>query len=1095
MKRNRLVVAGLGLAAASLAIFSIYSFKSRQDSRYHPSGEVELGTNDPDMQGAHDAANWLYNIQKNQVTGLVDPQAVLDAATRARQSINAYRNSVNPQTASINWHELGPDNIGGRTRAILIDALDATHQHMWAGGVGGGLFESTDGANNWHRCAAFFNVPGVVITITTIAQGPDGALYVGTGEGDFYPAYSNGAGGLLGGGIYKSTDDGVTWASLSSTVPTANNAGTAWAAVNKIVVDPSNASTIYAGTNKGFKKSTDGGTTWASVSGPSVSISTTDVDIASNGTIIGTCGNKPWVSTDGGATFVNHGTTAFGWISATLSRAELAIAPSDPNIVYAFCAGSNAGGNPLAGMLISIDGGMNWTQVTGAGNAQFDPFGGNGQGDYDNIVTVDPSDSHHAIFGGVELWEYHILQTSPSVSGQWNRIALEFPASAFNPWYVHSDKHAIVFHPTNHNCFFIGTDGGVFRTLDAGATYQQMNKGYNVTQCYSVAPANDAGYNSMALAGCQDNGTVYIDGLGNDSMDASSVGGGDGGDVEISYLNPNAIFTTVYYAQLARSNNRGSSSSSPYADDRLNGTGMSGTAGFANFVTPIRLWESPNDLLSGDTVRVVNSTEVNGTTLTDGIAQTYSGQLTQNIVTCTPAASFVTTGATVICGPDTAVSTAGVFSGDATGTISSTGAYSITFNTVPAANRIVKIFYDVTFASGTIFTVNSNVAGRELYHTTPVTVNPGDTIKVQDVVQSRLALGCTGNHGVWITRRAIDFSVNPLFIKIGGMHSTPVAYSGEAAQLAWSNDGDKLYVATSNGNLFRFDNLGSVTDSANGDTDYGATAAANGVANPTCIVRCHLIGSFGGRYICGLDVDPADNGHVIVTLGNYQNTSYVYTSVAADTSTSNANSQWSDKTGNLDNIGGCPVYTVAFDKYAPNRVLAGTEHGVFETTNITAAAPSWTPAMNGLDNVAVFQIRQQRWDKWLVPNAGCFYIGTHGRGMWRDDSSWQGVSLTGIDNNGYNTSNTVINNNDLKIFPNPSIDHSYVNVDLPTNGPITVQIVDLNGRTVSSNVVDNVTKGINNVEFETGELAGGTYILVVTQDDRRIGTGRFFKMN
>ncbi|MBI3510137.1 MAG: T9SS type A sorting domain-containing protein [Bacteroidetes bacterium] len=1087
MKRNRLVLAGIGIAATALAVLTTYSFRKDNGSLYRPSHEFEVGNSDGDAQDANGAIKWMFDIKKNPATGQLDYQAMIDVADRANQAITASRTGGPQATASTaSWTELGPDNIGGRTRAILFDNLDPTHQHMWAGGVGGGLFESNDGANNWHRCAPFFNLSGVVISITTIAQGPTGILYVGTGEDNFYGAYATGSGGLLGGGIYSSSDDGLTWTHLASTnVTPVNSSSSAWAAVDKIVVDPNDALHIFVGMNKGFRYSIDGGVTFTQPASTAQNIPCTDVDLGAAGTVIATCNKKPYVSTDNGLTFTNHGTTAFGWLTTSLVRTEIAVAPSDPNYVYAFCASSSNGG--LAGMLVSINGGMNWTIVTGAGNAQFDPFN-QSQGQYDNVVAVDPNNKMRAIFGGVELWEWNMTSTSP-IAGQWSRIALEFPDSPFNPWYVHSDKHSIVFHPSAAGEFFIGTDGGIFRTINNGSTYTQMNKGYDVTQCYSVAPDMLDGTRTMAISGNQDNGTTYIDGSGYpDPMWASSINGGDGAECETSFLNGYACFSTIYYGSLARSNNRGQSSASFYSSKITSQSGF-GTASFASFITPIRLWESTNDLLSGDTIRVINRTNLNSSTITDGVAATYTGTVSIPI-NAIPAGVLDTNTAMVkITGLDSATTTNGVLSGTATGFIHGDGSYSVTFNTVPPANKVIKIYYDGIFTAGTTFFVNSNVQGKVISHLSALQVNPGDTVKIQDVIQSRFAVGFTSDHGIWITRRPIDFSVSPEWLKIGGTHSTPNSYAGECEKLAWSVDGNSLFASTGSGTLYRFDNVSQALDSATGYVDNGSAA------NPGCKVKCHLIGNFSGRYICGLDVDPNNPGRVIVSLGNYGMTQYVYLSTTADTATSTANAGWVDKTANLDNIGGAPVYTICFDKYTANRVLAGTEHGMFETTNITAASPTWATAMTGLDNVAVFMIRQQRWDPWLVPNSGCFYIGTHGRGIWRDDSSWQGP-MNGInDPQPIPGNNSTSHNKDLKVFPNPVGDEAFVNVNIPLNGNVILQVYDLNGNLISSEEHDDMMAGITNIRFETSEMAKGTYLVTIIENSRRVGTGRFIKMN
>lgn len=1089
MTRNKLLLSGTGIAAAGLILFTAFGLiKKDGQSLYRPSDAVDkLGVSTGEEEDANGAAEWWFNRVKNNVTNELDYADMAAVQERAQQNFNstARQGNGNQQTqAATNWSEIGPDNVGGRTRAILIDRNNS--QHMYAGGVSGGLWESTDGANNWTRVAGFFNIAGVNINISTIAQASDGTLYVGTGEGNFYPPYGSGAGGFIGGGIYKSPD-GVNWSLLSSTAPVAaNNTSTAWADVNKIVIDPADPNHIYAGTNKGLKISTDGGSTWVSATGTPVT-ACTDVEISNNQHVIAVCSNKPYLSTDNGGTFTNVGTTALGFSSVALGRTDVAIAPSDPNFVYAFCAAANGS---MAGVFVSVDGAQTWTQVCGAGNQQFEPFGyGTNQGTYDNVVAVDPSNKYRAIFGGVELWQWEMTSTAPP-SGQWTRIALEF-TSLLNPYYVHSDKHAIVFNPSNPAICFVGCDGGIFRSTNISSsvpTWQPMNAGYNVTQCYSVAFDHVSPGRNVAMAGCQDNGTQFVNGLGNTTMSADQVGGGDGAMCDISYLNPQALFGTVYYGSLARSNNGGSSSSQFY-DARIQGLTNFEQAGFANFVTPIRLWESLNDQLTGDSIPVINETNRQNILVTSANSgANFTGTLTVPSINATPAPSVVLSSVEFYCGNDTLVTNgAGTVSGDGTGTVNTNGTYNITFNTAPSANQILKVKFDVTFGSGTMFVVNSNVQGRTLQHTISSTLNPGDTLKVQDVVQSHLAVGFTGNNGIWITRRAIDFSTTPLWIKIGGSLSQPSQYGGESSCMTWSADGNLLYVGTSSGTVYRFSNLAYVTDSANGDIEHGSAA------NPNTIVRCQLIGSFGSRNVTAIDVDPSDPGRIVVSLGNYSNSQYVYYSTTADTASGVAAAAFVDKTGNLDNIGGVPVYSVTFDKYNPNRVLVGTEHGVYETSNITAGAPSWTSANNGLDNVVVDMIRQQRWDPWLVPNAGCFYIGTHGRGMWRDDSSWQ--QPTGINNPSQPSNVGSLSNNDLKVFPNPVVDNSNVTFLLGQPGDVTVTIYDLNGKRVFSRNYENLASGANTVQFETTDLVKGTYIIAVQQGAKRIGTGRFIKLN
>lgn len=1086
MKRKHIAAVATGLALSGIVLFVALGFNAGRHGHYVPPSPDQLaeisGGEEFDFKGA---AEWQFNRIKNQVTGDIDLDEMAAVQARAIQTMNNARNNSSAQTTSAQWNEIGPDNVGGRTRALLID--NANSQHMFAGGVSGGLWESFDGANNWQRCAGFFSLPGVNINVVSIAQTSTGTLYVGTGETTLYAAAASGTGygGFIGGGIYKSYDHGVSWQLLTSTVPASQSTSIIWASVNKIAISASDTNTIFASTNRGFRVSNNGGQTWVVPSGIVSANVSTDVAVGSDGRVVAIISGKPYLSLDNGVSFTNVGTSAQGFLSAAAGRTAIAIAPTNPNYVYAIV--SQASG-VLQGLWISVDGAQNWTQVTGAGNSQFDPIV---QGTYDLAITVDPTNANRAIIGGVQLWEWMMLSNNPP-SGQWTRIALEFPDSPFNPFYVHSDKHAIVFHPTQAGTFFVGSDGGIGRTLNNGQTYQQMNAGYNVTQCYSIAHDHQTYSRNVSMAGSQDNGTQFVDGTGNTPMSAIEVSGGDGGLCEMSFLNPNALFATVYYGTVARSNNRGNSMAQFYSTDDTRLTNA-GNAFYASFVTPIRLWESLNDQLSSDTVTLINNTTVQNIMITVGGQATFTGNLATTTTTV-PAPTYLLNTLIFVCGSDTLFSNgAGTITGDGTGTVSSGGAYSITFNNAPIANLSLKAIFDVQYGAGTVFTLNSNVQGRGLTYTSVVTVDPGDTIKVQDVIQSRLAVGFSAANGLWLIRHAIDFSTTPEWIKIAGSaHSAPDVMNGEISCMAWSPNGDDLYVGMggngATGNVYRISNIAAVLDSANGDI------SAASIANPNCVVTCTRIGNFGStRSVTGLDVDPNNPDNLIVTLGNYGNTAYVYLCQNASTAPSSSNtSNFTNKTGTLVADGGVPVYCAAFDKYVSGRVLIGTEYGVLETTTISGT-PNWQPAMGGLDNVAVDAIRQQHWEPWLVPNAGCFYIGTHGRGMWRDDSSWQ--QPTGISNPSPVVNNANGLNTDLTIFPNPVADHSNIRFVLDKGGIANVRIYDLSGKLVFDRVYEGLNSGTNTVEFPADNLVKGTYIVTVTQGLKKVGTGRFVKVD
>ena len=163
-------------------------------------------------------------------------------------------NQKNINTLGLGWNEVGADNLGGRTRALIFDKNNPAI--VYAGAIGGGLWKSTTGGSSWYRIASVSEN----MIISCITQAPNGSIFVGTGESFAkHDGCANGSSGFLGGGIYRSTD-GINFSLLPSTNPTTNDLISNWAFVNDIAADISNK--IYAATNKGLMMSSDNGDTW-----------------------------------------------------------------------------------------------------------------------------------------------------------------------------------------------------------------------------------------------------------------------------------------------------------------------------------------------------------------------------------------------------------------------------------------------------------------------------------------------------------------------------------------------------------------------------------------------------------------------------------------------------------------------------------------------------------------------------------------------------------------------------------------------------------------------------------------------------------------
>lgn len=135
----------------------------------------------------------------------------LDARNKANKysDMRLAQNANQRAISGVNWVERGPNNVGGRTRAIMYDPNDATGKKVWAGGVGGGLWYTNDisiASPTWVAVDDFWEN----IAVSSIAYDPNNTntFYVGTGEGWFNFGAQRGA------GIWKTTDGGSNWSRL-----------------------------------------------------------------------------------------------------------------------------------------------------------------------------------------------------------------------------------------------------------------------------------------------------------------------------------------------------------------------------------------------------------------------------------------------------------------------------------------------------------------------------------------------------------------------------------------------------------------------------------------------------------------------------------------------------------------------------------------------------------------------------------------------------------------------------------------------------------------------------------------------------------------
>lgn len=477
-----------------------------------------------------------------------------DRLTKQNKCSLAYLplNCVSGWTAGLNanhsgWKFLGPSQVGGRTRAIAINPNN--RNSIWIGSVAGGVWHSTDGGKKFDPVDDL--MPSLVISTLVIDTKIPTTLYAGTGEG-FFNLDS-----LRGAGILRTTDDGVTWESIKSTIPT--NDDSPFRFVNRLAMSP-DGGILLAATRQGIYRSDDvAHETWTlQLPGniADVKFHPTDSSKAIAG---GMDTGAVYYSQDGGrvwksAEHQENWTHVWPDRPPSPSRVEVVYADADrdnkKSIVYA-SVDNNSGE-----VWRSIDDGKSFTKMESITPDKDLAYYLGDQGWYDNSIWAgDPSDPDFIVVGGVNLWKSNDGGNQLIQISDWQQNGS-----------IHADHHIIVSDPAfdgvNDRIVFFGNDGGLYRTDDitkAGTDtkkvqgWTNLNNNYGVTQFYGIAWNKKSG---TLIAGSQDNGTLRLkkDGFPNSWSEEFS---GDGGYSAADSVDSQYLFGEYVYLSLHRSSDGG----------------------------------------------------------------------------------------------------------------------------------------------------------------------------------------------------------------------------------------------------------------------------------------------------------------------------------------------------------------------------------------------------------------------------------------------------------------------------------------------------------------------------------------------------------
>ncbi len=480
-----------------------------------------------------------------------------------KPSLYMQQQSVSSNSAYLSasgvWTELGPNSVPanstsqpngiGRINDIAFDPNNSSV--IWVGAPAGGLWKSTDGGASWS--AMTDNLPTLGVSSILIDKNNTNKMYIGTGDRD--------AGDSEGKGVYFSNNGGLTWSS--------KNSGMGNVTINKLVMKSNNSNEILAATNVGIYKTTNGGSTWflksTSANFKDICYNTSNANIV-YATKASTSGAAFYRSLNGGNTWSLLGTG----LPTNAYRMSIGISPASNNAIYIVAANDNG----LIGVYSSGNGGVSFStmattpnilgySITGSDNSS--------QAWYDLAIEVSPNSTDTIYIGGVNTWKSTDGGTSWSIIGHWVGSS-SVPA-------VHADQHCLKISPHNGD-LYNGNDGGIYKTTDGGSTWTDISSNLSISQIYKIGQSV---FNSNQLiAGFQDNGTAILDGAS-----WSTEIGGDGMECIIDPTNATYMYGSLYYGEILRSNDGGSTFST-IADSSVNG------------ITEVGAWVTPYCLKEND---------------------------------------------------------------------------------------------------------------------------------------------------------------------------------------------------------------------------------------------------------------------------------------------------------------------------------------------------------------------------------------------------------------------------------------------------------------------------------------------------------------
>ncbi|MCF8364906.1 MAG: T9SS type A sorting domain-containing protein [Bacteroidales bacterium] len=1031
------------------------------------------------------AAEYLNKIRRNQVTLRVDPADEINARQTAEASALKSGNSLN-----LSWESMGPDNAPGVVRSMVYDNQASTESLILAGATGG-IWRTNNLGATWTK----LNQAGQNLKVSCMVQDADGNIYAGTGDGfctnDIQYTQNNiYYSGIVGEGIFKSSDQN-NFVQLPATAPniTQENDTVDFAYVYDLAMDNTN-NRLYSATNTGLWYSDDKGDSWSKVLRYESDSITYGVTLHIDSTLYVDSlyfdeTTQQWEYNQVLEKVID--TSMFETVEESRINDE-----KEFGIVECSAVEVGTSGVVMATFNNKVyvsSGGNNPVFKNVSSNPSNDDFFNRDIKYYTTNLTL--IDTNNQVFNRGQIQFNDTLDYSKV-------------AEPNSPYSIATQgRTQIAIAPSDDNVYYavcsgaLGYMDNMYLSTDRGETWEIIFPGGSNS---SLLPFNGSSCFNMTLTVFPDNPYKVLLG-GDDLWLGEQLGAGEfynwgAGPISSSAFPGFFNYLPRGHHSYVFSPNSNSKFAVATSQGIAFGTFTSQGVSFQQIVRGLSNTQVYTLGISGDRKAFLAGVQSSGVQYISGLGNTpQTGENVYGVSGGSCQMSIINPSAFMLS--------------DLDGSMNRTGDKGISFSlnfTPPTTNLVitpfakwesfnddkskmlVKFIADKNYYQGDVLlchSANKGIEGGKGYPFTSIleqdSIVAGDSIYVKDIVQSKFFIAT--HNAVYMTRDIVKFDSTVTYAPTYDGRKNifkvlqTVGNFSKPSCLGLSSCGNYLFVGTENGRIYRIANIQDSFDKESTDVD-----------SPFCVLSVNEIipAEMSNRYLTSISVDPQNPEHILVTLGNYGNESYVFQSMnaldAVDAIT------FTDLTGSLPKM---PVYSSIIEMNNSEIGLIGTELGIYSTQGLLSGTPEWTIDASGIGKAMVVRMQQQTVYKAgfvleapdptspaivypAVNNYGDIYCATFGRGVFRDATYHLPVGIPETYSPG-SPDNLIA----VDVYPNPVVNTANISYTLATNESVTINVNDISGKLVKQFDLNMQSEGKHDFSFDCNELISGVYIISV----------------